>query len=694
MTALVHAALHLRRTARAGVGYAVAALIAVATLFGVFADPVEPYTPQIAFGLGWALAMAWKLAPRSRAADTPSVELDLGLLLLVAVYAVVQLAGGLTSDLYPLVYIVVAFFASFSATMVSSLLVGVAIALESGLYFFTEGRTELRPFAIHVGFIVFFGALNFLLTRVEIARVRDRSKRELAQQKERARNESRLFRLVTPASSDAPNEERLFESSVDEVHHALYHILQLLHRTVDLHTCVLLIPSETDGRLHIAELVTASDDIANGPFGVGGGAVGAAVKRAMVTNLQHLRLGYRGICYYRGPSVVRSFIAVPVIERDQLRAVLCADRVEDRPFDAKEEDILRNATGHILRALENERVFVQLERSKREQSILYRSSQALGTAVNQDAVMEAGLQAAKEIVPYDFAALTEYQPAHRRHAIRRAIGEQADRFRGLTFRDNASLTAMVIKNRHYLPYRGDFDPQQQVLFTRRANLKAMSSVLAMPLIVREEPIGTLVLAAHRSGVFRDSVRGTLQVLTNQLAVALANAAAVKRLEEMATTDGLTGCLNKRAFMDEMERKLAAAHRFRRKLSLIVTDLDHFKSINDTYGHATGDRVIREMGGLLHAMKRETDVVGRFGGEEFCILCEETDTRGARQLAERLRQAVEETELPTELGALRVTASLGVATFPDHAHSAADLFETSDRALYQAKHGGRNQVRSA
>jgi diguanylate cyclase (GGDEF)-like protein len=252
---------------------------------------------------------------------------------------------------------------------------------------------------------------------------------------------------------------------------------------------------------------------------------------------------------------------------------------------------------------------------------------------------------------------------------------------------------MVVKNKHYLPYKGELDAKQ-VLYTPKVTLPTMRSALVLPLVVREDAIGTLAVVAERAHAFGDGVRPVLQLLSNQLAIALSNARAVKRLEEMATTDGLTGCLNKRAFLEELEAKIRSAHRFHKKLSLIVTDIDHFKSVNDTYGHATGDVVIKELGAILMRVKRETDRVARFGGEEFCVLCEETDTEGAVQLAERVREELGRTVFQTELGKLRVTASLGVATFPQDAPSSQGLFEITDKALYAAKHSGRDCVRTA
>jgi diguanylate cyclase (GGDEF)-like protein len=252
---------------------------------------------------------------------------------------------------------------------------------------------------------------------------------------------------------------------------------------------------------------------------------------------------------------------------------------------------------------------------------------------------------------------------------------------------------MAVQNKHYLPYRGDFEPNNQVVFTKDERLQAMHSVLIFPLCVRDAVIGTLVLAAKRREAFPLDVRPGLQLLANQLAVALSNAASVARLEELATTDGLTGCYNKRHFHNELTACMNAATRSGHKVSLVIADIDHFKSVNDTYGHHIGDVVIRELGTILKGLRSQTDLVARFGGEEFCVLCDRTTTEAAVELAERVRVALGAAIFETDNGPLQVTCSLGVATYPDHAANQETLFEAADRALYAAKHAGRNQVRS-
>jgi diguanylate cyclase (GGDEF)-like protein len=700
MTTLVHAAFALRRTVRALSGLLLAVCFLVLSVLGLFQGSLRALGAEHALlGALWLFLFSRRAALRFSAEDkgllTPRQDLEMGLLMLSFVYAVEQLGGGLTGQLYPLVYVLIAFIASFAQRPMGSVLVIVAVVFEAFLYFITEHHSAAEPYFLHATFIVFFGLMNLLFTRVEIERVRERSRRKLDQDKLKALEDARRYRLTSaPRGALERDEERLTRSRVEEVHQALYYTLDLLRRTLDLYTCVLVLFDEQAEESRIVELSSASDDIAEGPFKPGEGAVGAVIKRGMTMNLEHIRPGYRGLCYYRSPARVRAFLGVPVKENGRVLGAVCCDRLADLPFSERDESVLEGAVQHILRSIENERVFVQLERAKSEQTVLHEASQALGAARTEDAVIEAGLAAAARIAPYDFAAITRYEPEHKRHSVRRAVGEGAEELRNLSFRDNTSLTAMAVKNRHYLPYRGDFDGQRQIVYTHTESPRGMQSLLILPLLVREDPVGTLALAARRAEAFSPQARQTLQVMANQLAVALANAESVRRLEELATTDGLTGCLNKRAFLEELEKRLKVAERFGKKLSLIVTDIDHFKSVNDTYGHAVGDVVIRGLGEILRNLKRETDVVGRFGGEEFCILCEETDARGAVQLAERVREELRAKQFESDLGKLHVTCSLGVAQFPEDAKTDHQLFELADRALYSAKQTGRNRVCTA
>jgi len=169
--------------------------------------------------------------------------------------------------------------------------------------------------------------------------------------------------------------------------------------------------------------------------------------------------------------------------------------------------------------------------------------------------------------------------------------------------------------------------------------------------------------------------------------------ANKRLRDMAFKDGLTGLYNHRYFQELMGRELSRAERYRRPLSLIMIDIDHFKRINDTYGHPQGDVVLRSISRVIRKSIRESDIAARYGGEEFAIVLPETDLKGAAIAAERLRRKVEAEKIKLNGKEIGVTISLGVASLerPQKGIKKSDIIDLADRALYKSKKSGRNRV---
>jgi two-component system cell cycle response regulator len=161
--------------------------------------------------------------------------------------------------------------------------------------------------------------------------------------------------------------------------------------------------------------------------------------------------------------------------------------------------------------------------------------------------------------------------------------------------------------------------------------------------------------------------------------------------EMVVRDGLTGVHNRRKFVEESTREFARAQRHGRPLAMIMIDIDRFKEINDTQGHLAGDAALKQLAQRMSANLRAEELFARVGGEEFAVLCPESDLSGARQLAEKLRLACEATPLDCAGVAISITCSFGVAEIAPEQERVEDLIRAADRALYRAKSGGRNRV---
>ena len=165
----------------------------------------------------------------------------------------------------------------------------------------------------------------------------------------------------------------------------------------------------------------------------------------------------------------------------------------------------------------------------------------------------------------------------------------------------------------------------------------------------------------------------------------------EEIYRLTTIDGLTQVYNKRYFLETLEREIGRAQRYRRDLSLILFDLDHFKSINDSYGHLAGDHVLKQLASALKGRIRREDMLSRYGGEEFAIILPEIDADNARQFGEKIRRLVEQANFRFEDTRIPVTISVGIATIGPDLQAPEDFVRLADEKLYEAKTTGRNRV---
>lgn len=235
------------------------------------------------------------------------------------------------------------------------------------------------------------------------------------------------------------------------------------------------------------------------------------------------------------------------------------------------------------------------------------------------------------------------------------------------------------------------DAQSDPRFSNRADIMARTvtrTIIAVPLTVNGEIIGVIEGINKIEGVFDDFDLEILQFVSTQSAIAINNA----DLYNTAIRDGMTGLYIAKYFRERFHEEWNRSIRNGHDLSLVMFDIDHFKSINDTYGHQAGDRVIKEVARVLIDGCRSIDIAGRYGGEEFAVFLPETRAGAAMAFAERIRSTIEEMRIEYQDGTIRVSVSGGVASLREsRAGNPGDLIDGADSALYESKEKGRNRI---
>lgn len=399
------------------------------------------------------------------------------------------------------------------------------------------------------------------------------------------------------------------------------------------------------------------------------------------------------IPYYKKNPPGCSFLAKKVssVEGASCRCgdygVLCVDRESVEGWPQSDLILIETTTERIINVLLTSRDLLFTDVERQTLQLVFNGLQTLNSTLDLDSVYHAAAKAVGQIVEADYFAVSLIDGDH--HKLCYVAGEHPDHGINKLYPLADSLVGQVVKYRRTLPEKNN---RFAAPIINGLNLfNDCLSTLVIPLCQEDGPVtGALIVARRSAKSFNHSCREMIAVIASQVAIKIDLAHSHDQIQQMTITDPLTEIANRRAFQRGFTAMYQRACRRPGSFCLIICDIDLFKRINDTYGHSFGDIVIQRVAAILSDVVRTGDLAARIGGEEFAVLLEDTGSKGAFDVAERLRKKVENLGLFFEGNAVPVTISLGVAAFPHDSDNQELLFNYADQALYHAKETGRNR----
>jgi diguanylate cyclase (GGDEF)-like protein/putative nucleotidyltransferase with HDIG domain len=363
-----------------------------------------------------------------------------------------------------------------------------------------------------------------------------------------------------------------------------------------------------------------------------------------------------------------------------------ADFEREQAIDENQFSLLQILANETAAAIENARLFRQEQRRARHLALLNELGRKAAEVLHPQELLTNICQQVRYAFGYDLVRV-EVVDRKQEELVVEAEAGYGSGLLGRRVRLGEGLAGAAAKQGEAIVIHNHLAADPRYV----AAHPAVRSALSLPLDYRGEILGVLSIESLREQSFSDQDVLTLRALAGQLAVALHNARAYQVALAQAITDGLTGLKTHRFFMESLEAEWRRATRSGRFFSLVMLDLDGFKAVNDRYGHREGDRVLGAVARLLDAHSRQSNVVARYGGDEFAILMPESTTEQAEIVAERLRAMF---EADAYLASHRITASFGIATFPVHGPAPDEILRVADSGMYLAKHQKGNAVRVA
>ena len=386
-----------------------------------------------------------------------------------------------------------------------------------------------------------------------------------------------------------------------------------------------------------------------------------------------------------GGTPAKCFCAAPIMLGGKPAGAMVAMSTErEYVFQQRDLEVMQTAAGQLSVAVENARLFAEELRRSRQLAFLNSISKTAISSEDAEQMLADIVAEIQKAFRFDHIGIGILDYVTKEIEIKAEAGSTAQA-KGKRIPLGAGVVGRVARsNERALVQKADEGHLVGILPESRA-------VLCIPITYGESLLGVLNVESREENAFSEQDVLIMSTLADLLATALHNAFVFQKLQQQSITDGLTGIKTRRFFWEGLSSEWKRASRSGRPFSVVLIDLDKFKEVNDTFGHLEGDLVLARVGRLLEQRCRQSNVVARYGGDEFVILMPETGVEQAHALAERLRLWLAQDAMLAEHA---ITGSFGVASFPAHGFSAEDIIRVADAGMYSAKHAGGNRVSMA
>jgi diguanylate cyclase (GGDEF)-like protein/putative nucleotidyltransferase with HDIG domain len=379
-------------------------------------------------------------------------------------------------------------------------------------------------------------------------------------------------------------------------------------------------------------------------------------------------------------------IFVPLISRDRLIAVLVLGKKLSGRYSLADLNLIEYITERVAVSIEKEYLREELREREQELSVINSSSAILASSLDIQEIFGSFIEELKSVIDVYWASIVLVEEDELRCAALTPL-------EGMEYKVGDKLPMDGTGTGWVVTYRKSFienDLSKEVHFTTGENFyeRGLRTVAYLPLVAKARVIGSFIVASHYPNAYSQRHIKLLEQLASQIAMPLENAQLYAKAEEKARIDELTGLFNRRSLDEVIDSEISRHSRYGGTFSLAILDLDSFKAYNDSFGHLSGDTLLRQVGDIIRGTIRNSDQAFRYGGDEFAILLPQTDIDAGLNVIERVRQKI---AAAFDSGEIPITASIGVASWPDDGISHTDIIAAADVTLYRAKRSGGNQI---